>query len=504
MVKVGRCCAALAFGVAILSLRLAAKEPADYRLGDAVEANWFTPVALRLVEPHRAQQLAAEAAEQVPAVFHFQPEAAHAVERDFLAEFAALRTNFFKAMAAVYRVRKLQASWLGSERFQTLSATFRNQHQEFPRLAELLALWATAQPDIEIETALAQTLRQMMQRRIRAEVVPGDVVLGVKVRLVNPPDADAPTQAIPINSEMLSLSDIAPLSLAREEFARTLESESAASARFLASFLRPNCLLDAEQTRRQREHYVAARLPIRTLNAGQLIARRGEAVSEEILAALEQLRTHNLTPTVVQVTGVSPGKPSATTIVSSWWWLAVGLPLGLVIWWNLRRRRGALLPARVTWLGKDSAVVVGSSGREGVVIPSESVRPSVEVNTWEQRAQRAEQRAEQAQAAWRGAALKQFSIWLKQRFVRQLMTDRELLNNAQRAAAAEMADLERRLDAVHAPLKERLRAYEQRVAELEQLLAAKSTENRELIKASIRLTRLQLEATRSRSGVELN
>ena len=67
-----------------------------------------------------------------------------------------------------------------------------------------------------------------------------------------------------------------------------------------------------------------------------------------------------------------------------------------------------------------------------------------------------------------------------------------------------MTEMERRLDELHAPLQDRLRAYEQWVAELEKSLAAKDQENRELIKAKIHFTRQQLAAARARNPVELN
>ena len=74
----------------------------------------------------------------------------------------------------------------------------------------------------------------------------------------------------------------------------------------------------------------------------------------------------------------------------------------------------------------------------------------------------------------------------------------------QHEAAEEMAELAKRLEAVQTPLRERLQAYEGRIAELEKQLAKKGAENRELIKAKIDLTRRQLKTERARGQVELN
>ena len=67
-----------------------------------------------------------------------------------------------------------------------------------------------------------------------------------------------------------------------------------------------------------------------------------------------------------------------------------------------------------------------------------------------------------------------------------------------------MAEMERRLSELHAPLQERLRTYEARIADLENALVAKGEENRELIKAKIDLLRKQLEAARSGKHLQFN
>jgi len=93
---------------------------------------------------------------------------------------------------------------------------------------------------------------------------------------------------------------------------------------------------------------------------------------------------------------------------------------------------------------------------------------------------------------------------LKNAVVQELAAQRRELLAAQQTAATELTDLARRLEAVQAPLLERLRAYEQRIVELEKDLADQSKENRELLKLKIELLRDQVEAERSRSRVHFN
>ena len=88
---------------------------------------------------------------------------------------------------------------------------------------------------------------------------------------------------------------------------------------------------------------------------------------------------------------------------------------------------------------------------------------------------------------------------LKDAVVQELAAQRRELLAGQQAAAAELTELARRLEAVQTPMLERLRAYEQRIGELERDLADQSKENRELLKLKIDLLREKIEAERTAS-----
>jgi len=170
-----------------------------------------------------------------------------------------------------------------------------------------------------------------------------------------------------------------------------------------------------------------------------------------------------------------------------------------------RSKTVSVLPARMAPGGSPVRIISCPSCAEQIVIPAEAAEdPAASTLTWQQRALAAERRAERAHEAIRAGVLPQFADWLKQRFIRGLVSDRVQMLEAQKSAAAELAELERRLDELHTPLQERLRAYERRIAELEKLLAARGEETRELLKAKIQMTRRQLETTRSRNPLEFN
>ena len=93
---------------------------------------------------------------------------------------------------------------------------------------------------------------------------------------------------------------------------------------------------------------------------------------------------------------------------------------------------------------------------------------------------------------------------LKNAVVQELAAQRRELLAAQQAASAELTELARRLESVQTPLLERLRAYEQRISELEKELGEQSKENRELLKLKIDLLREQIETERSASRINFN
>src|SRR5439155_14007298 len=88
--------------------------------------------------------------------------------------------------------------------------------------------------------------------------------------------------------------------------------------------------------------------------------------------------------------------------------------------------------------------------------------------------------------------------------VQRLLAQRSEVLSSQQKAEREVAELTARLENLHAPLEERLKAYEKRIAELESELAAKGEQNLELIKATIETTRKKLQIERSQQSLNWN
>jgi DNA repair exonuclease SbcCD ATPase subunit len=123
---------------------------------------------------------------------------------------------------------------------------------------------------------------------------------------------------------------------------------------------------------------------------------------------------------------------------------------------------------------------------------------------WKERALAAERRVEKTNHVMRAALIPHLARWLMSKLVRGLAMQRKQLMETQQKAEQELAELEQRLVAVQAPLEDRLKAYEQRIAELEKGLTAKGEENRELIKATIAIAKKKLEQERSKDRLAWN
>ena len=115
-----------------------------------------------------------------------------------------------------------------------------------------------------------------------------------------------------------------------------------------------------------------------------------------------------------------------------------------------------------------------------------------------QRALAAEQRAERATAVIRSGLIPHLSLWLKQKLVRKLITDREQLLGAQQAATLKALGVEERLARIEQQIQRQNSAYQERIEALTRELIVAKEENRELIRARIMQVKAEMETARAR------
>ncbi len=126
------------------------------------------------------------------------------------------------------------------------------------------------------------------------------------------------------------------------------------------------------------------------------------------------------------------------------------------------------------------------------------------IQYWKERALAAECHAQKTNRVLRTALVPHLARWLRSKVMRKLARQRAHLLETQQKAEQDLAELEQRLASMHAPLEERLKAYEERIAELQKNLHAKGEENREIIKATIAIARKKLETERSQGREALS
>jgi len=125
-----------------------------------------------------------------------------------------------------------------------------------------------------------------------------------------------------------------------------------------------------------------------------------------------------------------------------------------------------------------------------------SVSVESSADDWKQRALAAEAMAGKQGEILREKIMPELAEFAKQSLVQGLYAQRNVLIETQRKAQESLAELEARLNTLQAPLHERIRAYEKRIAELEQEVETQGEEMRELTRATLTLVRRKLEDER--------
>jgi len=462
----------------------AAKDLAEYRLGDPVTEDIITPVPLMVVDPEATAALKQKEAQRIPVVFRHDKSAAAFVEVELRETFSLARSNFVRLMHSSFHHTRLEPANLPTQQFSKLMASFKRQNKLFPLSRQLAEEWALGKEGLAEQIMLSERLRQIQERPIRQDILANAPKIGSQVRFVAVGSALEPItlEEIQTRGENAPRTNLLTLSRARLALREYFTADEEAAAKFAARCLRVNCFVETELTQMARARHTEALFVADNYQAGQVVARAGQLVDRKILAALSQLQEKTMAGRLQQQVAIE--QVQAARIRANNQLLVAGLIgvasllLAVLAWFAFRNKPATSLLPAVTTAGAASPAEAG----------------------WQQRALAAEQQVARTHDAIRSGVMTQ----LKEKVVSSLVTQRSEMLAAQQAAAAEMAELERRLNELHAPLQDRLRAYENRIADLEQALAAKGEENRELIRAKIELMRKQLEITRSGSNLQFN
>jgi hypothetical protein len=177
--------------------------------------------------------------------------------------------------------------------------------------------------------------------------------------------------------------------------------------------------------------------------------------------------------------------------------LVAGGGIGFLVLWRvsvrIRRRRRPWQPVDFRNLGGRRSYFGGGTNVRGPV-------PMVtgESKGWQQRAMVAEDQAQEAKALVRAGLLPQLAQLMRDKVFRALVSQRATLLETQQTGVAQLNEMEQRLRRVQSQFEERLKAYEQRIAELEGELATKDREARNLQGEKLELSERLLEALQER------
>lgn len=471
-----------------------AKEIADYQLGDRAEQDIVATSALSVVDPAGTEALKEKEAMHVPAIVIYNTNAADEIEAKFREAFSETRKNFLDSVNKDFGHQKLSDQELSSFKFESLAILFSAQNKLFPLGTNRAALWASGDTDEGYEDTLVSTLRQAMESPIRPESIPQDIKIGYSVRLVRVGSFNETfTQQAAERAKTFSRSNFVTLSEVKKNLQNLFPVEERDVAKYLATLVKPNCVLAEGITRSLRAERTDGVWSVFNYEPGQIIVRRGQVIDKKAKAALDQLKEKAVVGQLQEL----QAKQQA----------AVGQLQQLVA---TDRAKGAQAQEHFRWLAALLGAVVFilavtiwqlARRKQTVALVPAANAGALE---WQQRALVAEQRSETLQTAARSGVFAHLSQWLSRMMTQRLISQRRLLLDTQSNAAAEMAELEARLEKVQAPLQDRLAAYEKRIGELEKELAIRGEENRELLKAKIEMMRRQLEVEREKNRLEFN
>jgi membrane-associated HD superfamily phosphohydrolase len=468
----------------------------DYQTGDTATADVVTPISLIVIDPKATEAQRQKEIQYIQAVFRHDPDMIDRVEEDFHQTLANEREKFLKDLNAAFQKNKLDDQEIASAQFEELVTVAQARNKAFPLTLGLARSWAKGERMSDIETKLTSRLHSAMSHYIMETELEGEGKVGPwQVYVVSATSNDLPVtvENLERRSFKVAKTGLTTIAKVREDLLAGLSAQLKPMGRFLAGSIRTNCAFDPELTRQYRAKKIEPIWAADHYQPGQLIVKKGNLIDAKTKAALDQLRartatdqlqeqlsqTHTKAQATIQelqdkayVAQLQAAKAQQIGIFLVGALIALAAVFG-VIFWHIRKPKASL------------AVVPASSS----TLVSEA---------------RAEPSFVAGQPTLKAEVISELAHLMKDKVVQDLAKQRRDLLENQQSATTEMAGLEERLENLQAPLEERLKAYENRISELEKELAEKGEQNRELIKAKILLAKKQMEATRAKNQINWN
>lgn len=222
-------------------------------------------------------------------------------------------------------------------------------------------------------------------------------------------------------------------------------------------------------------------------------------LAQALLVATEEVpaepKKASLLPTSMHVT-LPPKETAAGTTNNS----------GALLYWILGMLAviSVLLACGLFMFWRRNPAAAFSGRSRNRLLPAQEVSSAenADAEAWKQRALAAEAVAGQQGQMLREKMIPELTEFAKQSLVQGLYAQRTVLMETQRKAQLALTELEARLNSVQAPLGERIRMYETRIAELEKEVETQGEEMRELTRATLTLVRRKLEDERENDRLQ--
>ncbi len=484
----------------------------DYHVGDTARVDIVTPVPLMVVDHAGTEALRLREAQKIPAIYRYVPSAVNEAEAHLRGTWAFTREDFMEKMEMAVRQRQVGAAFCARPQFRQFVNSWRSKNKVFPMNTNLAQMWATGQPDEALLSQWVTKLREPMQKYIRNDGTPPEAKIGPpQVRLLAVPSTNAPVslELAEKASTRFYRTNFITLFKLRKEFLASFPPEEAAVGRFLSLFLRENCYLDLALTRQSRAAVSESIWAADSYQPGEVLVKKGEVITAKVKNALDQLKgkmtieqmkvqeqlqaqaSESQARQAVQLAQVKTQERHV--------WMFVGLALGLVaaLWslWRVTKvsKPSSLLPAPV---GRDPAWIHTQGDTTLLSCPACAETIIVDLPTGKSALLNPGTAPGENE---RDGRTRHLPMWLQRiltKGMRNLLWQRNVMLDTERLAEMEVAALEKRLTKMHAPLQERIQAYERRVSELERELAMQQQQNSELILAQIHLAKQRLEQER--------
>ena len=489
---------------------LGAKDITAYRVGDVVDEDIVTPVALNVIDPAATAALRSSESLKTPAIFLSCPGITNVLAAQFQAAFENTRSNFISAIQGTFHETVLDHATVMSPDFGYLVTAFNIDNKKFPIPTFLAMDWAYGKDGSIEKDKWLGSLLELMRNSIRPDDLPEDFNLGETLRLVpvSDPDEKLTLSDTETRGRMVSGSSLMSVSQVRTQFRREFTGyDEQLLARALSAWLQPDCFPAVALTQSARAAAVRQLIVAEYYAASQVIAPKGSVVDQKIKAALDELQVRPaVSPTAVIPTAVAAmpapelSEPQVAMAVNQPTPKAQIQPPALsqpVAMPNPLEKSSSKNSSNGNWLmagAAFAAVIVLITIRR--FIPKRS-RGSSALSVV-------------ADTEFKNTPLLQTELApqlvqiVRQAFVQELAGQRRDLLLAQQAAAAEVIRLVHRMDELQVAMQERLRAYESQIQTLEGELTARTEENRQLIRLKIQMIRHQVDAESGVKRVEFN